>query len=57
MKANRKTVVNSDTGANDLNSSPGRKNTATVVEPNTATDSSSGRHRVTFMDEVTGDKK
>lgn len=51
-------MVNSSTGADDLSSSPGRKNTSTIVEPLSATDgSTTTRHKVTFMDEVSGDKK
>ena len=35
MKANRKTLVNGDTGTSDL-ATPGKKTTSTVIEPNSA---------------------
>ena len=57
MKANRKTVVGSDTGASDLNSSLNKRTTSTIIEPSSATDGPTTRHRVTFMDEISGDKK
>lgn len=55
MKGNRKTLINSDTGAADL-TSPNKRHTSTLVEPMSA-DQVSTRHKVSFMDEVTGDKK
>ena len=33
MKANRKTVVGSDTGASDLNSTGNKRTTSTIIEP------------------------
>ena len=57
MKANRKTVIGSDTGASDLQTD--KRTTSTIIEPKSAGlgTASSTRHRVTFMDEVTSDKK
>ena len=43
--------------SNDLTSSPEKKNTSKMIEPHSAKKRSKLRHKVTFMDEVTGDEK